>query len=331
MERPAVRFILAALALGAVFMAYDAVQLVRSWNSIERVPFDPEASRAQVLLGDGASGSGPILATEPLPAAYTDPDSYDAYLILGLDSGDESHPRADAILLFLKPGDGSPVSLVSIPRLLYVPSPCTGEPAPINRSLEGCGTVSGTDLLAIAIEDYTGIVIDHFVQFDFDGFETIIDRLGGIEICIDHAVSVRPMAAPLLPQGCTTASGAKALLWVRRRRMFELVKGEWGVRSDIGDQGRRERQRAVILQMFASAQQFSSFDDFRDFVTGVSDSFVLDEGFELSEAISLAWDLRRVPPRRIATLDIPVSGQVTSDGEYVLVAETSFAEVLESG
>ena len=32
----------------------------------------------------------------------------------------------------------------------------------------------------------TGLKINHFVKFDFEGFEKIIDSFGGIEICVDE-------------------------------------------------------------------------------------------------------------------------------------------------
>jgi len=78
---------------------------------------------------------------------------------------------------------------VSLSRDLLVTSPCSGEEVKINTSLDGCGDlVSGPELLALTVEDFTGVPIDHFALFGFDGFVQIIDSLGGVEICIDHAI-----------------------------------------------------------------------------------------------------------------------------------------------
>ena len=40
----------------------------------------------------------------------------------------------------------------------------------------------------MAVEDFTGVEIDHFAVFDFEGFKAIIDRVGGVEICVEYAV-----------------------------------------------------------------------------------------------------------------------------------------------
>ena len=40
--------------------------------------------------------------------------------------------------------------------------------------------------LAAAIFSISGIRVDHFASFDFEGFEEIIDSVDGIEVCVDE-------------------------------------------------------------------------------------------------------------------------------------------------
>ncbi len=96
-----------------------------------------------------------------------------------------------------------------MPRALYVTSPCTGESSAINLNFEGCGSVSGLDLMGVAVEDYTGLTIDHLVLFDFGGFETIIDRIGGLEVCVERAIKVRAHAPVFLEPGIGRADPAQ--------------------------------------------------------------------------------------------------------------------------
>lgn len=59
---------------------------------------------------------------------------------------------------------------------------------------------TGPDLVAIAVEDYSGIPVDHVTLVNFDGLIGVIDAVGGIEICVDHAL--REGLQDLLPAGC---------------------------------------------------------------------------------------------------------------------------------
>ncbi len=34
------------------------------------------------------------------------------------------------------------------------------------------------------VEDLTGIKLDHFVEFNFNSFRTMVDALGGVEVCV---------------------------------------------------------------------------------------------------------------------------------------------------
>ena len=58
----------------------------------------------------------------------------------------------------------------------------------------------------MAVEDFTGVEIDHFAVFDFEGFKAIIDRVGGVEICVDYAGTRLPHHPP-------TSASRRAARW----------------------------------------------------------------------------------------------------------------------
>jgi LCP family protein required for cell wall assembly len=252
------------------------------------------------------------------------------FLILGSDEKPtDPDIRADAILLLLVPEDRSASMLISVPRALYVTSPCTGRLAAINLNLEGCGTVSGLDLMGVAVEDYTGLTIDHLVLFDFGGFETIIDRIGGLEVCVEHAIKVGAEAPIFLEPGCSIVSGTDALRWVRERQMLERIDGEWRLMAGAGDAGRTERQRDMIRRVIEKADRFESPGALFGLVSELSDSFALDDGLSLGEAIDLAWELRVLGGRPAFDLSVATLGAVSSDGEFILIPEEPFSTYLE--
>jgi hypothetical protein len=202
-----------------VVLGWTGYRLWRAWAGVERVAFDPGSARValegtedrlnyQPIPGDDlGDDTGPIIEGELAQEAdayarallRSSNEAVEAFLIVGSDQRAEIgvSRRADVILLFIIPaGDGNPI-LVSIPRDLYLPNPCTGTMSRVNANLNGCGDfANGPEQLAVAVEDFTGIEIDNFVVFDFDGFRAIIDRVGGVEVCVPPSSSFPPAARP---------------------------------------------------------------------------------------------------------------------------------------
>ena len=57
----------------------------------------------------------------------------------------------------------------------------------MNAGLGGCeGFASGTELIALMVQGYTGIEIDHVARVTFDGFASVVNALGGVNVCTDH-------------------------------------------------------------------------------------------------------------------------------------------------
>lgn len=304
---------------GVAFFGWSAWRVWQAWRSVERVEFDLTASRAALPASPQAAPVDPTTELDEL---------LDVFLVIGSDAKPEaSGVRADVLMLFIKPTDGATPILVSVPRDLYVPSPCDGELRRINANLAGCGPdVSGPELISLAVEDYTGVPVDHFVTFGLDGFEKVIDKVGGIEVCVPNPL--RHDFEDLLPAGCTVADGATTLLWIRSRTTTELVDGEWVPLEDEGDLARNVRQQHVLMQMLAKLDQFRSPHTFSRLVEDLSDAFLLDKGLSLGDAVGHAWDLRGLDPDGIKRPVIQVEGAVTDDGEFVVVPVGPFGDVL---
>lgn len=326
LKRAAITALLVSLGYGA----WNGIQIWDSWRGVERQGFDRDQAEQLLALPEGGILDAAVddeLATvvTAVPTAGVD---YLSVLIIG---SDLSGSLADVIILAVLPEDGGDPMLVSLPRDLYLPNRCTQTYTKINANLAGCGDeVNGPTQLALAVEDFTGIQIDHFALFTFDGFEEIIDSIGGVEICVDYPV--RDGRADLdLPAGCTQATGAQALAWVRSRRTQELVDGRWRTMEGVSDLSRNERQQDVVLQMFAKLSEFGSPGDLTAAVRSLTDTFTLDDQLGLSAAIGLAWELRDIDPESFVTLSIPVESQRTSGGAAILVPTASFDQVLAEG
>ncbi len=324
---------LVLVVLGAV--GWTSFKVWRSWNDVDRMPFDPSGGR--VVLAETAPEEGdeqesgeppPVILP---PATPVDDDVYDAFLVVGNET-QLGGSRADVILLLLLPKNGANPAIVSLPRDLYIQNPCTDKFSRINANLAGCrgGGVSGPDLLAIAVENFTGVAIDHFAIFTFQGFERVIDRVGGITICVDHPTrdTNEGLADWRLPAGCSIADGETALGWVRSRHTIQRVDGVWRSVPGVSDLTRNQRQQDVILQMISKAREFNSIGSLLSTIEDLADAFAIDEELSIREAADLAWDARDLDPADIHRLEIPVENHVTESGAAVLLPTVPFSDVL---
>ncbi len=248
---------------------------------------------------------------------------FTSYLLVG-----QEGPRADAMLLILLPSDGSAPIIASLPRDLYVMNPCIDTYARLNTGLGGCkGVAGGAELLALMVQDYTGIEVDHFARIDFSGFADIIDALGGVDICVDNAV--RDAKAQLdLPAGCTHASGAQALAWVRTRHTEEYVDGEWKPVAGASDLTREQHQQEMLFKIAGRLASFSSLSAFSSVAGQVAGVVHLDSRFAFGDAVSLAWSFRGITASDVRKVHISVKDYVTSAGAWVLLPTKTFNEEL---
>lgn len=349
LRRNLIRGAILLLVAAVAWSSWQAFRVWRAWRNVDRIPYNVTEAReaigqqGTIAVDGGQTGDGTGEDTEvpgTLPEGVTlptsprlAPEALQAFLVIGSDYRPQlGSSRADVIVLVLLPADGADPVMVSIPRDLYLPNPCTGGYTRINATLAGCGqAASGPELLSVAVEDFTGVEIDHFALFDFEGFKAIVDRVGGVEICVEHAVRDSKTDPPLdLPAGCTLADGAMTLSWVRSRHTQELVDGVWRGMRGVNDLTRNQRQQELLLEALSRLKAFSSVTEFSSLVEEVSDAFTIDEELTLGDAIGLAWDMRGINIPSIQRPIIPTATFINEDGAYVLLPQASFAEVLES-
>ncbi len=337
------RVVLGLFTLAVLGLGYGAADLWWSWRNVEREAFDQAGFEAlpavpvEALANEdedlpdavveaqrSVRPAEPTGDDEEVDVAGDAADPYDAYLVVGSDEGDR---RADVIILALLPKDGSAPLMVSLPRDLYLPNRCTQSLTRLNANYNGCGAdLNGPTQLAGAVTDFTGIEIDHFALFTMEGFERIIDAVGGMEICVDHPV--REDTRLDLPAGCSLVDGEMALGWVRSRKTQEFVDGRWRTMPEVSDLTRNQRQQDLILDVAGRAGSFGSPAELSGFVASLSDAFTLDDRLGLAGAADLAWSNRHLRPEDVVRLTVPVEPYTTSGGAQVLLPTTPFAEIL---
>jgi LCP family protein required for cell wall assembly len=256
---------------------------------------DPPAPPADTQAPPSAEQGQPAQpqASAPLPAAGPAGDDAPGLsqetlnvLLLGTDARptDTEPTRTDALVLVRIERDTGRVSMLSIPRDLWVDYAGGGE-GRINAAYtvgeKRYGPGGGPAVAMSTVGRLVGVDVDHFVLINFQGFETLIDRLGGITV--DAPEAIYDPAYPTdnyqtievrFRKGPQTLDGERALIYARTRHADS-------------DFGRNQRQQLVLMSIFnrirerGLLQQLTSLDDYtgalRDYVkTDITTSEMLE-------------------------------------------------------
>ncbi len=245
--------------------------------------------------------------------------------------------RADVIILGLINKDTQKTTLLSFPRDLLIKNNCTDKLERINASYikNDCG--NGAENLAASIFSISGLRVNHFASFEFNGFESIIDSVGGVEICVD--VTQKEGYSFELQKGCQTVNGLTTLNWVVSRSTEELVgektvdangndNSTWKLMSGVSDLTRIKRQQYVVTQLINELGNFNSINELNSFVKALEEAFVIDENLSINKAVELLWTLRSFDMAELTKLTAPIDYVTLDDGRQVLILKDNIYDFL---
>ena len=106
------------------------------------------------------------------------------------------------------------ILLLNTPRDYYVVNPVSIYHE--KDKLSHCG-LYGVDCSAVALSEMYGVPINYYAQFNFTGFETFIDAIGGVTVNSDFAFSAGGF---YFAEGENDLNGKQALSFVRERHAF---------------------------------------------------------------------------------------------------------------
>ncbi len=208
-------------------------------------------------------------------------------LFLGVDSVDHSSRSDTIIVVGISPD--KKVTLLSIPRDTRVDVPGKGY-TKINHAY----AYGGIELLEKTIENFMNIDIDYYVKTDYQGFEKVIDKLGGIEINVEKRMYYVDKAGHLyidLKPGKQILDGKKAIQYVRFRH------------DKLGDIGRIKRQQKFLN---ALAQKLLKSGNILKNPSIIKDIFsALDTNLGLQDSLSIVNMLNGIKREDIVFLMLP--------------------------
>ncbi|HMD25604.1 MAG TPA: LCP family protein, partial [Streptosporangiaceae bacterium] len=224
---------------------------------------------------------------------------------------DEGTLNSDSIML-LHMGSGRPV-LVSIPRDSYVNIPGHGYNK-INAAL----AYGGANLLIQTVENVTGLKIDHYMGIGFGGLVAVVNKIGGVQICLKTAIN-DSYSGVHLSAGCHNLNGDQALAFVRDRHSFATE-----------DLQRIQDQRAflsALLQKATSPGVYLNPFTALPFGSTAASSMSVDNGTSLLDLVHAASALRNP---ETGTVPVADSNYETSAGDAVLWNKTEATELFNA-
>ena len=171
-------------------------------------------------------------------------------LLIGQDKREgESRQRSDSMILATLDKDQGTVSLTSFMRDLYVAIPGYS-----TTRINAAYAYGGMDLLDATLEENFGVKIDGNVEVDFEVFQVLVDKVGGIDLELTQAEAdyicgrdqsvlyPQPLRSDWnLQEGMNHLDGVQAVAYGRLRLMDT-------------DYARTERQRIILQKAFDKAK-----------------------------------------------------------------------------
>ncbi|MGY2128838.1 LCP family protein [Blastococcus sp. SYSU DS0617] len=270
---------------------------------------DQKINRVDALATDGPE----ILAAQLQEASET-------YLVVGTGVPDQDGPSSVATLLASVSDDGERAVLVGFPPTALVDTPmcrtADGEVrAPTTEVFARSLLDGGPACMVRAVQQLSGVEIDHYLGVDLARLPGMVDALGGVPVCVVPSRATAAAAVPP-PAGPSEFSGDTAAGYLRPA----------GDGSDATGTAVAERTQRLLTSTLRAAMSRDNVLDpvtLARFLTRAAGALTVDEQTTLGDLRELATSLGAVSGDAVVRTGLPVAqvGHVPVGGDesYVLL------------
>ena len=247
--------------------------------------------------------------------------------------------NTNTLILIHVPANGKKAVAVSIPRDNYVNVPGHGmkkikeaysyakyaEDSKLYKEgvkqplRERLSRDAGRVATIATVSQFLDVPIDHFAEVNMIGFYDLAIALGGIQVCLNKAVSDTKYSGAVFPAGLQTISGADALRFVRQRH---------GLPN--GDLDRTHRQQAFIagvITKFRTQGIFGDIGKISALLDVAKKDVVIDSGFDVLGFLPQA---KALTGGNIKFHTLPIEGYVMRNSQSVnLVDEVKIRKLVQ--
>jgi LCP family protein required for cell wall assembly len=293
----------ALLALGAV------VGVVLLYHLGLYFYVDQKIDRIDALAVDGPEILAPALQAGD-----------ETYLVVGSGVPGQSGAASIATLLASVSAEGDRAVLVSFPPTALVDTPACRTPdgslrSPTTEAFATSLLDGGPGCMVRAVQQLSGLRVDHYLGVDLAGLPGMVDALGGVPVCVVPSQATAAAAAPL-PAGFSELTGAAAAGY--------LQPGDTG--ADVTGTAVAERAQRLLTSTLRAAMSTSTLVDplaLNRFLNRAAEALTVDQQTTLGDLQGLAGSLGDLSGDAVQRASLPVAqvGYVPAwtDQAYVLL------------
>jgi LCP family protein required for cell wall assembly len=228
-------------------------------------------------------------------------------LVLGDDHrSDEPGNNTDTMLVITINPKTKTAKMLSIPRdtrtkLIDKQDPRKDTVDKINAAY----SYGGTEMVIDTVENFLNIPIDYYVDVNFQGFQDIVNTVGGIDVNNKYPFELNGVSLKAGPQHL---NGYQALQYARMRHQ-----------DPRGDFGRQERQHEVISKVINKAESMSTLLNYNNILKALSNNITTNLTFD--DMISIASSYKPSAKNIENMPEVEGQGATISNTWYLLVAD----------
>jgi polyisoprenyl-teichoic acid--peptidoglycan teichoic acid transferase len=225
------------------------------------------------------------------------------FLILGVDERPGDKGRSDTIVVVSVNPSTNETVMMSIPRDTRVSIPGY-KTTKINHAYG-----YGIDTLVETVEDFLDLPIDYFVKVNMQGFEGIVDAVGGVTVQNGFTFEFTDEDGRFysFPKGELTLNGKEALAYARMRK-----------HDPRGDFGRNERQRQIIHAVIQKGTSPKIIATYQEILLSIGQNV---ETNITIDAVRLLLNGYKDSIESVQSIELSGSGQMIGGGYYFVVSE----------
>nr|WP_275585822.1 LCP family protein [Geodermatophilus sabuli] len=227
--------------------------------------------------------------------------------------------------------------LVSIPPTALVDTPVCQRPdgelrEPATEAFATALLDGGPACMVRAVQQVSGLRIDHYLGVDLGRLPGMVDALGGVDVCLPAQSPAVAASANPLPAGTSDLAGEQASGY--------LTPGD--ASADVTGAAVAERAQLLLTSTLRTAMSLGTLANpvtLTRFLTEASDALTVDEDTNLGDLRTLAGTLGDLSGDQVQRTGLPVAqvGYVPAgtDQAYVLLDSTAtralFDQVIDDG
>lgn len=180
-------------------------------------------------------------------------------LLVGVEDYLGDNGRSDALILVTLNPKTSQIAILSIPRDTRTYIEVRKKEDKINHAY----AFGGLNATIQSVEDLLKIPVDYYIETNLNGFQDIVDELGGIKVNVPFNFKQSGMDGKMIyfSEGEMELDGREALAFVQMRK-----------EDPRGDFGRQERQQIALKAIADKALSINSVTKADNIINTVSDN-----------------------------------------------------------